>query len=281
MSERKKITPPDLKKRKELKKKISMLTAYDFPIASLLDKIGVDTILVGDSLGMVVLGYDSTVPVTMDEMIHHCSAVKRGIEYAFLIGDMPFMSYQVSSEHALQNAGRFLKEGGCDAVKLEGGLEMVETVNSITSVGIPVVGHIGLTPQTAASLGGFKVQGKDVASAKYLIDSAYALEDAGACMIVFECIPDSLAKLITEQISIPTIGIGAGPDCDGQVLVINDLIGLYPRLTPRFVKQYANLYPLIEEAVANYIKDIDSGSFPTKEHSFEIDEEIINSLKNN
>ncbi len=279
MPERKKITPQDLKEKKKQGNKITMLTAYDYPVASVLDKIGIDTILVGDSLGMVVLGYESTVPVTMDEMIHHCGAVKRGINYAFLIGDMPFLSYQISPEEAKRNAGRFLKEGGCDAVKLEGGLEMIETVQSIVKIGIPVVGHIGLTPQTAGAMGGFKVQGKNIESAKYLLDSAVALEEAGACMLVMECIPDQLAGLISEKIGIPTIGIGAGSDCDGQVLVTNDLLGLFPKFVPKFVKQYANLYPLIEEAVKKFIEDVDTSGFPGEEHSFTIDDDIIKKLK--
>ena len=278
MTERKKVTAFDLKEKKQAGKKITMLTAYDYPMAGILDKSEVDTILVGDSLGMVVLGYENTVPVTMEDMLHHCSAVKRGIKYAFLIGDMPFMSYQISTEEAKYNAGRFLKEGGCDAVKLEGGLEMAETVSSIVKIGIPVVGHIGLTPQTAGALGGFKVQGKDFASAKYLLESASALQDAGACMIVLECVPDKLAELITKKINIPTIGIGAGPGCDGQVLVTYDLLGLFPKFVPKFVKQYVNLFPLIEDAVKNYIKEVGSVDFPEKEHSFGIDEKVIEML---
>ena len=278
MTERKKVTAFDLKEKKQTGKKITMLTAYDYPMAGILDKSEVDTILVGDSLGMVVLGYENTVPVTMEDMLHHCSAVKRGIKYAFLIGDMPFMSYQISAEEAKYNAGRFLKEGGCDAVKLEGGLEMAETVSSIVKIGIPVVGHIGLTPQTAGALGGFKVQGKDFASAKYLLESASALQDAGACMIVLECVPDKLAELITKKINIPTIGIGAGPGCDGQVLVTYDLLGLFPKFVPKFVKQYVNLFPLIEDAVKNYIKEVGSVDFPEKEHSFGIDEKVIEML---
>ncbi len=278
MTERKKITTLELKDRKQKGRRITMLTAYDYPMACILDKAEVDTILVGDSLGNVILGYENTVPVTMDEMIHHCSAVKRGIKYAFLIGDMPFLSYQISIEEAKYNAGRFLKEGGADAIKLEGGLEMAETIHSIVKIGIPVVGHIGLTPQTAGALGGFKVQGKDFASAKYLLESAAALQDAGACMIVLECVPDKLAGLITEKINIPTIGIGAGSACDGQVLVINDMIGLSPRFIPKFVKQYVNIFPVVEDAVKNYIKEVSAGDFPKKEHSFGIDEKVLEML---
>lgn len=279
MTDRKKITPFDLKEKKGLGEKITMLTAYDYPMAGILDNIGVDTILVGDSLGNVVLGYESTVPVTMDEMIHHCRAVKRGVKYSFLIGDMPFLSYQISIEKAKSNAGRFIKEGGCDAVKLEGGMEMAETVKSIVKIGIPVVGHIGLTPQTAGALGGFKVQGKDIASAKYQLDSAIALEEAGVCLIVLECVPDKLAELITQKVGVPTIGIGAGAECDGQVLVINDLLGMFPKFIPKFVKQYANLYPSIEDAVKNYINEVKSAEFPAKEHTFSIDEKVIEKLR--
>ena len=279
MFERKKITPPDLKLKKEQKEKITMLTAYDYPIAALLDEIGIDTILVGDSLGMVVLGYENTVPVTMDEMIHHCCAVKRGIKHALLIGDMPFMSYQVSTENAIRNAGRFLKEGGCDAVKLEGGLEMIDTIKAIVRIGIPVVGHIGLTPQTATSLGGFKVQGKDLSSAQYLLDSAIALEDAGISLIVLECIPDELANLITGKISVPTIGIGAGPNCDGQVLVTNDLLGLFKKFIPTFVKQYAQLYPIMEDAIKSFSREVKSGEFPADKHSFKMDKDTLAQLK--
>jgi 3-methyl-2-oxobutanoate hydroxymethyltransferase len=277
--ERKKITPQILKEKKAKAEKITMLTAYDYSIASVLDESGIDTILVGDSLGMVVLGYDSTVPVTMDEMLHHCKAVHRGIKYAFLIGDMPFMSYHVSIEEAKRNAGRFIKEAGCDAVKLEGGTEMADTIAAIVKMGVPVVGHIGLTPQTATSLGGFKVQGKDIKSARYQLDSAAALEQAGVCMLVLESVPDGLAKLITEKINIPTIGIGAGKDCDGQVLVTNDLLGLFKKFVPKFVKQYANLYPVIEEAVKYYIKEVINGEFPKKEHTFKIDDDVLAKLK--
>jgi 3-methyl-2-oxobutanoate hydroxymethyltransferase len=245
-----------------------MMTAYDFPTAGLVDQAGIDTILVGDSLGMVVLGYDSTVPVTMDEMIHHCKAVCRGAKHSFIIGDMPFMSYQVTIEKAVENAGRFIKEAGCDSVKLEGGTEMAEVVKAIVDAGIPVCAHIGLTPQTATKLSGFKVQGKDADSAKDLIQSAKDLEEAGAFMIVMECIPDLLAERITRDLNIPTIGIGAGKDCDGQVLVYHDLVGLFERFTPKFVKQYVNLAPQIREALTQYKNDVESGAFPGPEHSF-------------
>ena len=221
-----KVTIGDLQKKMQEGQKITMMTAYDYPTASLVDQAEIDTILVGDSLGMVVLGYDSTVPVTMDEMIHHCKAVCRGANRAFVIGDMPFMSYQVSIAKAVENAGRFIKEAGCECVKLEGGTEMVPVVEAICVAGIPVCAHIGLTPQTATKLSGFKVQGKDAEGARKLVQSARDLEEAGAFMIVLECIPDPVAKRITEALTIPTIGIGAGKDCDGQVLVYHDLVGL-------------------------------------------------------
>jgi 3-methyl-2-oxobutanoate hydroxymethyltransferase len=277
-AERKKVTPLYLKDKKAKGEKISMLTAYDYSIASVLDDSGVDTILVGDSLGMVVLGYDSTAPVTMDEMLHHCKAVHRGVNYAFLIADMPFMSYHISIEDAKKNAGRFIKEAGCNAVKLEGGIEMADTIYSIVKMGIPVVGHIGYTPQTAGALDGI-VQGKDIENAQYQLDSAIALEEAGVSMLVLECVPELLAKLITESIRIPTIGIGAGAYCDGQVLVVNDMLGLFHKFVPKFVKQYANLYPLIEEAVKSYIKEVSKNEFPKQEHTFKIDETILMQLK--
>ncbi len=277
--ERKKVTHQDLVAKKKSGKKITMLTAYDFALGSFIDQSGIDMILVGDSLGMVVLGYDSTVPVTMEEMIHHCRAVRRGVRYAFLVGDMPFMSYNVSKEEAVRNAGRFLKEAGCDAVKLEGGLEVAETVRTIVLAGIPVMAHIGLTPQTAGQLGGFKVQGKDATSAQRLLDSALALEEAGACSIVMECIPDKLAGLISRTLKIPTIGIGAGPECDGQVLVTNDLLGLFERFTPKFVKQYIKLFPMIKEAAEVYKNEVEAGKFPGPEHSFVMETKELSRIK--
>jgi len=266
--ERKKVRIADLQRKKQNKQKITMVTAYDYPTASLVDQAGIDTILVGDSLGMVVLGYESTVPVTMEEMIHHCKAVSRGAKHSFIIGDMPFMSYHTSVERAIENAGRFIKEAGCDCVKLEGGSEMAHVVKAIVDVGIPVCAHIGLTPQTATKLSGFKVQGKDAESAKALVQSAKDLEKSGAFMIVMECIPDLLASMITDQLTIPTIGIGAGKDCDGQVLVYHDLVGLFERFTPKFVKQYINLSPQIKDALEQYKKEVDEGVFPGPEHSF-------------
>ncbi|MCD6294857.1 MAG: 3-methyl-2-oxobutanoate hydroxymethyltransferase, partial [Deltaproteobacteria bacterium] len=252
-----KVTIGDLQKKMQAGQKITMMTAYDYPTASLVDQAEIDTILVGDSLGMVVLGYDSTVPVTMDEMIHHCKAVCRGANRAFVIGDMPFMSYQVSTEKAVENAGRFIKEAGCECVKLEGGTEMAPVVEAITTAGIPVCAHIGLTPQTATKLSGFKVQGKDAEGARTLVQSARDLEKAGAFMIVLECIPDPVAKKITDALTIPTIGIGAGKDCDGQVLVYHDLVGLFERFTPKMVKQYVNLAPRIRDALAQYKQEVE------------------------
>ena len=266
--EQKKVTIAEIQRKKESNQKITMMTAYDYPTASLVDQAGIDTILVGDSLGMVMLGYESTVPVTMDEMIHHCKAVCRGAVYGFVIGDMPFMSYQVSVEKAIENAGRFIKEAGCDSVKLEGGSEMAHVVKGIVDAGMPVCAHIGLTPQTATKLSGFKVQGKDAESARELVKSAKDLQDAGAFSIVMECIPDQLAARITEELSIPTIGIGAGKDCDGQVLVYHDLVGLFERFTPKFVKQYINLAPKIREALVQFREDVERGTFPGPEHSF-------------
>ncbi len=272
------VSLTDIRNKKNTRDKITMLTAYDFSMASLIDKARVDIVLVGDSLGMVVLGYDSTVPVTMEEMLHHCSAVRRGVKRAFVVGDMPFMSYQVSGEQALRNAGRFVKEAGCHAVKLEGGEAIAPTISRIVQAGIPVMGHIGLTPQTATALGGFKVQGKDEASARQLLKDAKAVAGAGAFSLVLECVPSPLAKAITDEIDIPTIGIGAGPHCDGQVLVTNDLLGLFPRFVPKFVKKYADLAPIIQEALAGFIQDVSSGSFPDADHSFEGGEEIIKKI---
>jgi 3-methyl-2-oxobutanoate hydroxymethyltransferase len=276
--ERKKVTIPDLFRKKEEGQPITMLTAYDYSTAMAVDEAGIDTILVGDSLGMVILGYEGTVPVTMEEMLHHARAVRRGVKYAFLIGDMPFMSYNISLSEAIRNAGRFLKEAGCDAVKLEGGSEVAQTVEAMVRGGISVVGHIGLTPQTATQLGGFRVQGKDAASAGRLITSALDLEKAGICMLVMECIPDRLAAHITRLLKIPTIGIGAGPDCDGQVLVINDLLGLYKKFIPRFVKQYAQLHPLISQAISDYKQEVERKKFPAREHVFPMTEAEIKKI---
>ena len=248
--------------------KITVLTAYDAGTAALLSFCDVDMLLVGDSLGNVVLGYDSTVPVTMEEMLHHCKAVRRGAPDAFVVGDMPFGSYQVDPVSALTNATRFLKEAGADAVKLEGGVEVCETVRAMVNAGISVVGHIGLTPQTAGQLGGYKVQGKDKASARRLYREIQALEEAGAFAVVIECVPAELTEILTAAVSIPIIGIGAGAACDGQVLVINDMFGMSKKFTPSFVKRYADLAPLMEQAVRNYVEEVREGRFPDEQHSF-------------
>ncbi|MFO8090343.1 MAG: 3-methyl-2-oxobutanoate hydroxymethyltransferase [Desulfatiglandaceae bacterium] len=270
---RKKVSIVDLQNKKAEGRKITMITAYDHPTARLVDEAGFDTILVGDSLGMVVLGYSSTVPVTMDEMLHHCKAVCRGAGGCFVIGDLPFMSYQVSIEKAVENAGRLIKEAGCDAVKLEGGAEMGDVVKAIVDAGIPVCAHIGLTPQSATKLGGFKVQGKDLEGARELIASAQELEKAGAFMVVMECIPEQVSEKITNLLKIPTIGIGAGIHCDGQVLVYHDAVGLFERFTPKFVKRYAEISPLIRDALCRFKEDVEQLGFPGPEHSFIMEKE--------
>jgi len=263
-----KVTIPQLKEWKESGRKIRMVTAYDYPTALLVDRSEVELILVGDSLGMVVLGYDGTVPVTMDEMVHHIKPVVRGARNTLIVGDMPFMSYNVSMEKAIENAGRLMKEGGADCVKLEGGLPVVPVVRALVDAGIPVMAHIGLTPQTASQLGGFKVQGKDEAAAQRMLVEAQKLEEAGAFSIVLEAIPAPLAKLITAKIGIPTIGIGAGPACDGQILVLNDILGLSPGRAARFVKVYADLGKGMREAVSQYAAEVRTGRYPDAGHSY-------------
>lgn len=258
--------------------KITVLTAYDYQMAKLIDEAGVDCILVGDSLGMVVLGYEDTLEVTMEDMIHHTRAVHRGTKKAFIVADMPFMSYHVNSEEAVRNAGRLVREGRATGVKLEGGREIIEKVKSIIDAKIPVMGHIGLTPQSVNLFGGFKVQGKSEEKAKEIIEDALLLEKAGVFAIVLEGIPKKLAKIITDKLSIPTIGIGAGSDCDGQVLVINDMLGLSDGFIPKFVKEYKSLHKDIKSGTLEYIKDVKSGEFPKDEHTFSIDEEVIKSL---
>ncbi len=269
---RKKVTILALQEKTDRGEPITMVTAYDYPSALAADRAGLDSILVGDSLGMVVLGYESTVAVTMEEMLHHCRAVRRGAQFAYLIGDMPFLSYQADCAEAVRNAGRFLKEAGMDAVKLEGGREMADTVRAITAAGITVVGHIGLTPQSAGKLGGYRVQGKTAADAQRLLDEARALEAAGAAMIVLEMVPDRVAERISQRLHIPTIGIGAGGGCDGQVLVLHDLLGMFDRFTPRFVKRYAELFPQMERALAEYGADVAARRFPAAEHAFPMDD---------
>jgi 3-methyl-2-oxobutanoate hydroxymethyltransferase len=270
---RKKVTTLAFRQKKERGELITMLTAYDYPTAIAMDKAGVDSILVGDSLGMVVLGYENTLPVTMEEMLHHSRAVARGAKSALLIGDMPFMSYQVSVEEAVRNAGRFLQQGGMDAVKLEGGRERTDAIRAITGAGIPVMGHIGLTPQSVNQLGGFRAQGKTATAAKRLVEDALLLEASGCFSIVLESVPARLAELISKKISIPTIGIGAGAGCDGQVLVTHDLLGLFDRFTPKFVKKYANFHVEMQRAFADYIEDVETKRFPAQEHTVEMDDE--------
>lgn len=258
--------------------KITMLTAYDYSTAKLVDECGVNTILVGDSLGMVMLGYEDTLSVTMEDMIHHTAAVTRGAKNALVVGDMPFMSYQTSVYDAVVNAGRLMKEGRCQAVKLEGGASVCPQIKAITEASIPVVAHIGLTPQSVNAFGGFKVQGKSEADARRLIEEAKAVEEAGAFAIVLECIPAKLAKLITESVSIPTIGIGAGADCDGQVLVYQDMLALFSDFKPKFVKHFANAGEVMKQGFTDYIKEVKEGTFPAAEHTFKIADDIINKL---
>jgi 3-methyl-2-oxobutanoate hydroxymethyltransferase len=269
------VTISEIKEIKQKKEKIPVLTAYDYVTAKIIDEAGVPLILVGDSLGNVILGYESTIPVIMDEMIHHTKAVVRGAKKALIIGDMPFMTYHISVPDALHNAARFIQEGGAQAVKLEGGEVVAEKVRRLVECGIPVMGHIGLTPQSIHQLGGFKVQGKAVGEAKKLLNDACILEEAGAFAIVLECIPAPLSKLITQKLAIPTIGIGAGPDCDGQVLVISDMLGLYTEFVPKHVKQYARLAEEIKVAVSSYICEVKSCDFPTMKQSYGMDEHLI------
>ena len=272
------LTITHIREMKQRGEKIPMLTAYDYPTARLLDAAGIPLLLVGDSLGMVVLGYDSTVPVTMDDMLHHVKAVVRGSQRALVVGDMPFMSYQASADEALRNAGRFLKEGGCQTIKLEGGERVAETVRRIVESGVPVMGHIGLTPQSVNQLGGYKVQGKTPRAAVQLIHDAHALEQAGCFALVLESVPAPLAKAITHRLSIPTIGIGAGPHCDGQVQVVSDMLGLFTDFVPKHTKQYARLADVIQKAVAEYAAEVRSGAFPTLKESYAMDESVVHEL---
>jgi len=272
-----KVSILDLQAYKNRGEKFSMVTAYDYPTALVADKAEIDVVLVGDSLAMVVLGLPNTVSITMDEMLHHCRAVARGAKRAFLVGDMPFMSY-TNADEAVHNAGRFLKEAGMEAVKLEGGEHVAPIVDAVVRAGIPVMGHIGLTPQTVSKLGGFKVQGKDAATVRQLIADAKALQDAGCFSIVLEAIPARVAKLITEAVTVPTIGIGAGPHCDAQVLVMHDMVGLFDRFVPKFVKQYAQLQPLMVDALRQYKAEVAAGTFPAAEHSYTIKDEVLEQL---
>jgi 3-methyl-2-oxobutanoate hydroxymethyltransferase len=261
----------ELKAMKERGEKIAMLTAYDYPTAKLVEAAGVPIMLVGDSLGMVVLGYDSTLPVTLDDMIHHGKAVVRGAERAIIVVDMPFMSYQVSVEEALRNAGRLIKETGATAVKLEGGEAVAPTVRRLVDAGIPVMGHLGLTPQSVNQLGGYRMQGKTPAAAVKLINDAVALERAGAFAIVLETVPANVARMVTDKVTVPTIGIGAGPYCDGQVQVIHDFLGLYPDFLPRHARRFAELAPVVDGAVRSYVEQVQAGTFPTAKESFGLD----------
>lgn len=266
------------KQAKENGEKVTMLTAYDYSTAKLIDESGVNSILVGDSLGNVILGYEDTISVTMEDMIHHCGAVARGAKNALIICDMPFMSYQTSVYDAVVNAGRLMKEGRAGAVKLEGGQEVCPQIKAITDAGIPVCAHLGLTPQSINAFGGFKVQGKTEAAAKKLIEDAKAVEEAGAFAVVLECVPEALAKLVTEKLSIPTIGIGAGNVCDGQVLVYQDMLGMFSDFTPKFVKRFADIGSVMKEAFRAYDTEVKARTFPSKEHTYAIDDEIIEKL---
>ena len=273
-----KITAPLVRSLKGTRK-LTVLTAYDYSMAKMVDQSGMDMVLVGDSLAMVVLGLEDTLSITLDEMIHHCRPVSRAVERALVIGDMPFLSYEAGVEQALLNAGRMVREGGVRAVKLEGAGRVLPQVRALAEAGIPVMGHIGLTPQRIAEIGGFKVQGKSLEAAEKLIAEALELAEAGCFSIVLEGIPAPLAERITAATPVPTIGIGAGPHCDGQVLVTNDILGLYDRFVPKFVKQYAKLSPLIAEALAEYKREVESGEFPGEEHSFSLDPAVLEKLK--
>jgi len=272
------FTIRSFKAAKEKGERISMLTAYDYTTACLLEEAGTDCLLVGDSLGMVMLGYANTLQVTMDDMIHHTKAVSRGRRRSLLIGDMPFLSYHVSVEDAVRNAGRFVQEGNAQAVKLEGGQDVLDKIRAIIKAQIPVLGHLGLTPQSVNAMGGFKLQGKDIETARRILDDALLLQDAGVFGIVLECVPAGLARIITEKLEIPTIGIGAGVQCDGQVLVIQDLMGMFRQMRPKFVRTYAQGGDAMVAAVRQYIQEVRSGEFPGQEHSFPIDETILAKL---
>ncbi len=274
-----KNTAATLMSQKQSGEKITMLTAYDYTTACIADECGVNSILVGDSLGMVMLGYDTTLPVTMEDMIHHTKAVSRGAKNAFIVGDMPFMSYQTSIYDAVVNAGRLIKEGGAHAVKLEGGAAVCPQIKAIVDSSIPVVAHLGLTPQSVNAFGGFKVQGKTYDKAKQIIDDALRIQEAGACAVVLECVPADLAAIITEKLTIPTIGIGAGAQCDGQVLVYQDMLGMTAGHTPKFAKLFADVGALMREGFKAYISETQSGEFPAAEHTFKIDSEIIEKLR--
>ena len=274
-----KVTVLDVQQAKKENRKLTMLTAYDYPLGLLAAESGVDIVLVGDSLGMVVMGMEGTVKVTMEDMIHHIKAVVRGCKGPLIVGDMPFMSYNTSIREAIINAGRLMKEGGCEVVKLEGGVNFAPTIAAIVKAGIPVQGHIGLTPQTASALGGFKMQGKDAAAARQIIDDARALEDVGVFSMILEAVPAPLGKLVAEAVTVPVIGIGAGPDVDGQVLVFHDVVGLFDRFVPKFVKQYTNVRKIIIAALKEYNQEVLDGKFPGPEHSFKMADKTLEELK--
>jgi 3-methyl-2-oxobutanoate hydroxymethyltransferase len=271
--DKKKTSVASFMRMKAENHRIVMVTSYDYPTAAIADAVGVDSILVGDSYGMVVLGYESTIPVTIEELLPVCRAVRRGAAHPLLIGDLPFMSFQVSPEEAIRTAGRFVKEGGMEAVKIEGGSEASKTVESISRAGIPVLGHIGVTPQTATLHGGYRIQGRSVDSGDKLVEDAKSLEEAGVFGIVLEMVTEEVAKVITETVSVPTIGIGSGRFCDGQVLVLHDLIGLYPSFTPKFAKRYVDVAGMIKQALQNFTVEVRNGVFPEEQHVFRMDED--------
>lgn len=272
IGEREKVSVTNFRRMKAQAEKIVMVTSYDYPSAAIADEVGVDSLLVGDSYGMVVLGYDTTIPVTMDELLPVCKAVRRGATHPLLIGDLPFMSFQVSREEAARNAGRFVKEGGMEAVKIEGGKEVSPIVRAIGQAGIPVLGHIGVTPQTATLHGGYRIQGRDAGSAKRLVEDAVALEEAGAFGVVLEMVTEEAAQMITQEVSVPTIGIGSGRFCDGQVLVLHDIIGLYPKFRPKFAKAYADVAGIIKDSLGRYSKEVRSGLFPGEQNVFKMED---------
>ena len=271
-AERKKVTVADFSKMKSHNQRIVMVTSYDYPTSIIADEVGVDSILVGDSYGMVVLGHDTTIPVTIEELLPVCQAVKRGASHSLLIGDMPFLSFQISEEDAIRNAGRFIKEGRMEAVKIEGGREMAHIAKAVSNAGIPVLGHIGITPQTATLHGGYRIQGKNADSGERLVEDARSLEEAGVFGIVLEMITEEVARMITKTISVPTIGIGSGRFCDGQVLVLHDILGLYPRFVPKFAKRYTDLASTIKGAVAEYASEVRRGAFPEEKNVFKMDD---------
>lgn len=275
----KKITIQTLLEKKQKQEPITWLTAYDYPTAQFEEKAGIDIILVGDSIGMTIFGYDSTLPVTMDLLIPHTQAVRKGAPNVFLIGDMPYMSYQINPQEAIRNAGRFMAECACDAVKLEGGKEVVETIKALVKATIPVVGHLGLTPQSIAMLGGFKAQGRTASTAIRIIEDARALEEAGVCMILLEAVPPEVSKIVTENATVPVIGIGAGPDVDGQCLIVHDMLGMFEAFTPKFVKKYANIGEQIVEALEAFKEDVNKGGFPGPEHCYKMPEAEARKLR--